>query len=85
MRTVGLFEAKNKLSELVAAASAGEEVVITRNGKPQAKLVTLVDKEELAKARHRQAMEDIKALRAKLKYRMTIEEILEARHAGHRY
>ena len=33
MRTVGLFEAKQKLSELVERASAGEQIGITRRGK----------------------------------------------------
>lgn len=33
MRTVGLFEAKQKLSELVARASEGEQIGITRRGK----------------------------------------------------
>lgn len=37
--TVGLFEAKAHLSELVARAEAGDEVVITRHNKPVAKLV----------------------------------------------
>lgn len=33
MRTIGLFEAKQKLSELVERASSGEEIGITRRGK----------------------------------------------------
>jgi prevent-host-death family protein len=33
MRTVGLFEAKQKLSELVERASEGESIGITRRGK----------------------------------------------------
>jgi prevent-host-death family protein len=33
MRTVGLFEAKQKLSELVERASEGEQIGITRRGK----------------------------------------------------
>jgi len=33
MKTVGLFEAKQKLSELVERASEGEEIGITRRGK----------------------------------------------------
>jgi prevent-host-death family protein len=33
MRTVGLFEAKQKLSELVECASEGEQIGITRRGK----------------------------------------------------
>lgn len=33
MRTIGLFEAKQKLSELVDRASEGERIGITRRGK----------------------------------------------------
>jgi prevent-host-death family protein len=33
MKTVGLFEAKQKLSELVDRASAGEQIGITKRGK----------------------------------------------------
>jgi len=33
MRTVGLFEAKQKLSELIERASEGERTGITRRGK----------------------------------------------------
>lgn len=33
MRTIGLFEAKQKLSELVERASEGERIGITRRGK----------------------------------------------------
>jgi prevent-host-death family protein len=36
---VGIAEAKAKLSELVAKAERGEEVVIERHGKPVARLV----------------------------------------------
>ena len=32
MSTVGIFEAKNRLSELVERAARGEEIVITRRG-----------------------------------------------------
>ena len=39
MREIGAFEAKNKLAELLKAVEEGEEVVITRRGKPVAKLV----------------------------------------------
>ncbi|MDO5623387.1 MAG: type II toxin-antitoxin system prevent-host-death family antitoxin [Pseudomonadota bacterium] len=38
---VGLFEAKTRLSEFVARAEAGEEVIITRHNKPVAKIVPL--------------------------------------------
>lgn len=40
MITVGAFEAKTKFSELLDRVERGEEVVITRHGKPVARLVT---------------------------------------------
>jgi prevent-host-death family protein len=39
MKNVGLFEAKQKLSELVERASEGERIGITRRGKLAAVLV----------------------------------------------
>ena len=38
MIRIGLFEAKQKLSELIQRAAAGEEIVITRHGHPAAVL-----------------------------------------------
>jgi len=39
MTTVGIFEAKNRLSELVERAARGEEIVITRRGEHVARLM----------------------------------------------
>jgi prevent-host-death family protein len=39
MKTIGLFEAKQKLSELVDRASEGEQIGITRRGKLAAMIV----------------------------------------------
>lgn len=39
MRTVGLAEAKARLSALLDAVEAGDEVVITRRGHPVARLI----------------------------------------------
>ena len=39
--TVGLFEAKTRLSEYVARAERGEEVIITRHNKPVARIVPM--------------------------------------------
>jgi prevent-host-death family protein len=39
MITVNIYEAKAKLSELVARATAGEEVILARNGLPAVRLV----------------------------------------------
>ena len=41
MESVGLFEAKTHLSELIARAERGEEVIITRHNKPVARLVPI--------------------------------------------
>ena len=43
VESVGLFEAKTRLSELVARAEAGAEVVITRHNRPVAKIVPIVE------------------------------------------
>ena len=37
--TINLYDAKTNLSKLVDRASAGEEIVIAKAGKPKAKLV----------------------------------------------
>ncbi len=39
MTTIGIFEAKNRLSELVERAARGEEIVITRRGEQVARLM----------------------------------------------
>ena len=39
MTEIGAFEAKNKLSALLDRVEQGEEIVITRHGRPVAKLV----------------------------------------------
>ena len=41
MRSVAVFEAKNRLSELLSAAEHGEEITITRHGAPIARLVAV--------------------------------------------
>ena len=38
MKTIGAFEAKNKLAELLDLAESGEEIIITRHGKQVARL-----------------------------------------------
>jgi prevent-host-death family protein len=38
---ISLYEAKTHLSELVDRASAGEEIIIAKNGKPMARLIPL--------------------------------------------
>lgn len=47
MCSVGIFEAKAQLSQLVQAVEDGEEVVLTRHGKPVARLVPSEEKKEV--------------------------------------
>jgi prevent-host-death family protein len=60
MVTVGAFEAKTHLSTLLDRAAAGEEVVITKHGKPVARLVGV---QHIDRARVSAAFEKLKTLR----------------------
>ena len=46
MKQVGAFEAKNKLSELLDLAERGEEIVITRHGKPAGVLIGFASEDD---------------------------------------
>ena len=48
MRKVGLFEAKQKLSELVEQAARGERIGITRRGKLAAVIVSVKEEYDLS-------------------------------------
>ncbi len=58
MTTVGSFEAKTKLAELLDRVEAGEVVTITRRGKAVARLVPARSEEGAAQVRR--VVEDIK-------------------------
>jgi prevent-host-death family protein len=49
MRTVGAFAAKTHFSALLERVVQGEEIVITRHGRPVARLVPAVGKDEAAR------------------------------------
>jgi len=64
VESIGLFEAKTHLSELIARAERGEEVVITRHNKPVAKLVPMhAGAEGVKVARRLAALAAIEAVR----------------------
>ncbi|MAN56985.1 MAG: type II toxin-antitoxin system prevent-host-death family antitoxin [Paracoccus sp. (in: a-proteobacteria)] len=80
MREIGAFEAKTHLSELLAAAEAGESVLITRRGAPVARLVPAGGDRDAALRR-------LSALRDRLAARgvtLRSDEILSARDEGRR-
>jgi prevent-host-death family protein len=87
METVGLFEAKTHLSELVARAERGEEVIITRHNKPVAKLVPITDVPAELVARRREIMLRMQEMGREIEARggpITVEEILSWRDEGRR-
>lgn len=51
MREIGAFEAKNRLGALLDLVEKGEEVIITRHGKPVARLVAPLEQVDRAAAR----------------------------------
>jgi prevent-host-death family protein len=51
MEEVGAFDAKNKLSALLDRVEQGEEIVITRHGKPVAHLVPSTGRTDREQAR----------------------------------
>ena len=74
MRTVGLSEAKQKLSEFVERAGQGEKIAITRHRKVMAVLVPAVSEVSL-----RGIFEDIERIRkrAKVGRPVSMKELIE--------
>ena len=80
MTTVGSYEAKTRLPELLRAAERGEVVTITRRGEPVARIVGVESGAESTA----EVIERIKAARAR-RPSVTTEEILAARDEGRRF
>ncbi|MHB8500031.1 MAG: type II toxin-antitoxin system Phd/YefM family antitoxin [Candidatus Acidiferrales bacterium] len=74
MRTVGIFEAKQKLSELVERASRGERIGITRRGKLAAELVAVQEDVDLKTVFAK--MDEI-SKRSKKPKNISIKELIE--------
>ena len=79
MKHVGIFEAKTKLSALVDEVEKGGEIVITRHGKPVARLVreraTAPELTPEQIARRREAIAGLKEIAKRLNIQATQEEI----------
>jgi len=73
MQKVGLFQAKNRLSELVNRAAQGEEIGITRRGKLAAVIVPARPKVSL-----KEVFDDIEGIRrrAKLPSGVSVAELI---------
>jgi prevent-host-death family protein len=81
MREVQASEAKAHLPSLLDAVERGETIVITRHGKPIARIVPEADRRQ---AEFDRVITEIEEFR-KTMPRIRLEELLSARHEGHRY
>ncbi len=83
---IGAYEAKTHLSDLLDRVERGEELVITRHGKPVARLIPAQPGHDVAKAQA--AVRELIAIREEIRARsgsFTLEELLSARDEGRRY
>jgi prevent-host-death family protein len=76
MKHVGIFDAKTHLSSLIDEVEKGGEIVITRHGKPVARLVRAEDKLSPEQVEKRQkAWRELREIGLRLKINATHEEI----------
>jgi len=76
MKHVGIFEAKTNLSRLIEQVEKGQEVTITRHGKPVVKLVrAAVEHTPEQIERRKQAIARLNEIASRLKINATDEEI----------
>ena len=81
MREIGAFEAKNTLGTLLDLVQQGEQVVITRHGKPVARLVPEIATRDSSAAKA--AVERIRArARTRTSRSVTVEEWTGFRDEG---
>jgi prevent-host-death family protein len=82
MREIQASEAKMHLPQILDEVERGETVLITRDGRPIARLVPEAERRQ---AEIDEAVESILALRKRLKGKITLEELLSSIHEGHKY
>ncbi len=85
MRSVALSEAKDHLSEFVAAAEAGQEITITRHGKPAAKLVAATPLGKDGQAAKRAAITGLLMHRESMRVKgktATVDELIAWKNEG---
>lgn len=82
MREIQASEAKTHFSSLLDAVERGETIAITRHGKIIAQLAPRKDEQQEKVA---QTFAKLDELRKSVRGKVTLEEILEWRHEGHKY
>ena len=76
MKSIGTFEAKTHLSDLLDRVARGEKITITRHGVPAALLVPVT--ETSPKMTHEEIVEGLRALRKLVKPdKMSVREMVK--------
>jgi prevent-host-death family protein len=76
MRQVGVYEAKTQLPKLLECVEHGEEIEITRHGKPVAHLVPIA-RARVSRMTPREAIEEMKKMpKATLPEGMTVKDLI---------
>lgn len=80
MKTVPVYEAKTRFSELLVAVEHGEQVTITRRGRAIARIIAAVDVEVPAETRRQQVASTfarLRELRKGISLGMDVREAIE--------
>jgi prevent-host-death family protein len=78
MKTVGMHEARARLSELIDMVRKGKEVTITRRGVPAAKIVPIEEPVPKDKTSIHEAIEEMRKFRAAHPLRgLSIKKMIE--------
>jgi prevent-host-death family protein len=81
MREIQASEAKTHLPQLLDEIERGESIIITRHGRPIARLIPEASIRRDARA---ETVERLKALRATMPS-VPLDELLAMRHEGHKH
>ena len=87
MQTVSIAEAKNQFSSLIHAVEQGEDVVLTRHGKPVVRLIAepTAHAQDPAAIREAHALAQLEAARKKLRGKVKTNEWQSLRDEGRRF
>lgn len=86
-RHVPISEFKDHVSEFVAAAEAGEEIILTRHGKPAARLEPVSTDDATRRARVQTALANLAKVHEQMRAEgrtVTMDEIIAWKNEGRR-
>jgi len=75
MKKIGAFEAKTHLSEILEEVKNGEEVTVTKRGKPVARIIPFKVKPDIAV--RKEIFKRCEIIRKKVKGKVNIRKLIE--------